>query len=149
MLKTNWYEHSINSLCRIKQVQLYIPYGSRLTGLIFRWIPLSERSTSLGIIFGFFIGSSVSWYRLSVCATTTFSSFMAKFCPMQFLQREKKTLKELCCRTTVHSPCVIKKLCGKIIKGLYLFYIIKHYHIIRQNLQLFEVSSACVYSTDL
>lgn len=54
--------------------------------LIFMWMPLSERSTSRGMILGFLVGSSISWYLLRVEATTTFSSFMAKFWPMQFLQ---------------------------------------------------------------
>lgn len=54
------------------------------------WMPLIERSTSRGINLGFMVGSSISLYLCSVSAVTTLSSFMAKFCPMQFLRKNDK-----------------------------------------------------------
>lgn len=56
-----------------------------LISLILMWTPLSDLSTTLGVIFGLKAGSSISSYLFSVMAVTTFSSFMAKLWPMQFL----------------------------------------------------------------
>lgn len=58
------------------------------TGLILMWMPLEEWSVILWISLGFWVGSSIRWYLLSVRAVITFSTFMAKFCPMQFLREE-------------------------------------------------------------
>lgn len=49
------------------------------------WTPVSDLSTNLGVIIGLTAGSSISSYLLSVRAIATFSSFMAKLWPMQFL----------------------------------------------------------------
>lgn len=51
-----------------------------------RWIPFFERRTSWGILIGSLEGSRENSKRSKQRAVTTFISFMANCCPMQFLQ---------------------------------------------------------------
>ena len=66
-------------------------------GVIFKWIPVVDLVTRNGTVLA--AGYLLSRSKINLCKilpTKTFISFIAKFCPMQFLETYKKKSQLAC-----------------------------------------------------
>lgn len=79
-------EESRLVLPRPSSLKTYFP-DLEASGFRKRWIPFLERKISWGTLTGIFEGSRENSKRSKQRAVTTFISFMANCCPMQFLQQ--------------------------------------------------------------
>lgn len=68
------------------------------SGFRWRWMPFLERKISWGTLMGTFEWSGENSKRSKQRAVTTFNSFIANCCPMQFLGPAEKGMKAKGCR---------------------------------------------------